>query len=144
MEKKGNLLTIGLIMAVVGILVALMLPKAVQDSATGKIQLKAAYARDLALTLNVICSYSYDIDVEYGINLENFILSVSDRKVAIYDKYYVNLQSNKVMGKDPTVASYPFSCKNTPDTVIDSPKKIKIAKKDGNLGITKMEDASKK
>lgn len=143
MKKRGDLITISIITIILAVVIALMLPKVVKDKATGVIAFKTASARDIALTLNVICSSPYDAEAKQSLRLEGFILQISGNEVKLHDKQYVHFDNNKLIGKDPTMAAYPFSCQSRVDSIIDSPKILVIAKKDRDLFVTKENENTK-
>ncbi|MBI2134977.1 hypothetical protein HYU09_03225 [Candidatus Woesearchaeota archaeon] len=143
MKKRGDLITISVIIVILAVVVALMLPKVAKDKATGVVALKTASARDIALNLNVMCSSPYDMKERLIIGLEGFILEISDNRVNVYDRDYVRLDGSKISGKDPTIASYPFSCQSRINFVVDSPKILVIEKKEGIFSITKENDKAK-
>lgn len=129
MKKRGNLVTISLIVVIVGLIVALMLPKIAKDRATGVIAFKTASARDIALTLNTICSYPYDTEIKYKSGLKDFIIEIKNNKVNVYDKFYVTIDNGRILGKDPTASSYQFNCLEKIDSVISNPDIIVMTKK---------------
>ena len=143
MKKRGDLITISIITIILAVVIALMLPKVAKDKATGVIALKTASARDIALTLNVMCSSPYDVKAKQSLRLEGFILQISDNQVKLHDKRYVYVENNRVIGKDPTMASYPFSCQSRVDSILDSPKILVVTKKDRDLFVTKENDDAK-
>lgn len=143
MKKRGDLITISIITIILAVVIALMLPKVAKDKATGVIAFKTASARDIALTLNVICSSPYDVEAKQSFRLEGFILQISDNQVKLHDKRYVYTENNRIAGKDPTMASYPFSCQSRVDSILDSPKILVVTKKDGDLFVTKENDDTK-
>lgn len=140
MKKRGDLITISIITIILAVVIALMLPKVAKDKATGVIAFKTASARDIALTLNVICSSPYDVEAKQSFRLEGFILQISGNEVKLHDKQYMHVVSSRLIGKDPTMAAYPFSCQSRIDSIIDSPKILIIAKKGGDLSVTKEND----
>lgn len=140
MKKRGDLITISIVTIILAVVIALMLPKVAKDKATGVIAFKTASARDIALTLNVVCSSPYDVEAKQSLRLEGFILQISGNEAKLHDKHYVHLENNRIIGKDPTMAAYPFSCQSRVDSMLDSPKILVIAKKDGDLSVTKQND----
>ena len=137
MKKRGNLTLIAIITIVVGVAAGLTFLAVGKAYANGSIALKTAAARDIALALNTICSYPQDMEFTYDINLQKFIVKISENTVKVYDKSFVGYTGKDVSGIDPKFSKYSFVCSQKLDFVLDSPKKIIFAKKDGKLAISK-------
>lgn len=131
MAKRGSMLGyIFIITLVVGLLVAVIYPKIAKDYASGKVALKTAAARDIALILDTIYASPYDVKIEYDYDLSDFTVEISEKKVKIYDPSYGAVD-------DPTVAQYPFVPVGSGlDITLDQPKKIVFEKKNGILTVT--------
>lgn len=137
MKKRGNLTLIAIITIVVGVAAGLTFLFVGKAYANGSIALKTAAARDIALTLNTICASPQDMEFNYDINLEKFIVKISENKVSIYDKSFVRYTGKDISGIDPKPSHNSFVCSQRIDSVLDSPKKIIFIKKDGKLAISK-------
>ncbi len=126
MKKRGSML---IFLAVVSILVALFvfvaMPMIAKAYASGKIALKAAAARDIALLLDAMYSHPYDIKVEYDIDLSDFKVEISNKEVKI---------ESLSVSVDPIAAKYPFvPINDNPDITLNQPIKIIFEKKSGKL-----------
>jgi len=120
------LVFIAIIILVAALFVVFALPKI----NPGKIALKTAAARDIALILNTIYVYPYDIEMQYDFDLSEFVIEVSQQKVRIYDPSFG-------VAKDPTAAEYPFVPVNdNPNFILDKPSKIIFKKEKGVLTVT--------
>ncbi|MEK6949653.1 MAG: hypothetical protein AABX34_05495 [Nanoarchaeota archaeon] len=125
-KKGGGML---IFLAIVSILAALFvfiaMPMIAKAYASGKIALKAAAARDIALLLDAMYAHPYDVKVEYDIDLSDFKVEISNKEVKI--------QALSV-SVDPTTEKYPFvPINDDPNIVLNQPKKIIFEKKNGKL-----------
>jgi len=125
-KKGGGML---IFLAIVSILAALFvfiaMPMIAEAYASGKIALKAAAARDIALLLDAMYAHPYDVKVEYNIDLSDFKVEISNKEVKI-ESLSVSI--------DPIAAKYPFvPINDNPNIVLNKPKKIIFEKKSGEL-----------
>ncbi len=135
MTKKGSMLVF---IAIIGIVVAafvfLALPKIADEYASGKVALKTAAARDIALILDTIYSSSYDIELDYPVDLSGFTVEISDNTVKIYDTSLGEL--------DPLLAQYSFvpikdeASSTLPSFTLTGPNGISFVKTGSALSIT--------
>jgi len=99
------------------------MPKIATTIASGKIALKVAAARDIALTLDTMYAYPYDMEAEYDVDLSDFRIKIKENEVQ------VNLIS---LGLDPSSAKYGFvAVKYEPNLELKGPKKIFFKKENG-------------
>jgi len=142
MKKRGQLTAIAIVTLLIAVVILLTLPNKAKADATGITALKTALSRDIALTINTLCSHPDDFkNIEYPYDLSKFILVVFDGKVRISDTSFVRLGSNnKIIGNDPFVAIYDFQCHQNPNFIFDKPKKITFNKKEGQLTINENEN----
>lgn len=132
MKKRGSMLVfIAIIVLVIALFVFLMMPKIAKTIASGKYALKVATARDIALILDTIYAYPYDIRLDYDTDL-------SGLEVKIFDKL-VTVQENDL---DPTLAKYPFVpiINDNPDFLLRSPRKIYFYKTDSRVRVSAIEE----
>jgi len=119
MRKRGHMLVIiALITTVIAIFVFLTFPNLAKDIKTGKIILKEASARDIALIIDTIYAYPYDMEVEYNVDLSDFVVQISQNTVKIRDAEYSFVPVN-----------------DNPDFALNRPKKIIFTKTDGKLTV---------
>jgi hypothetical protein len=137
MSKRGQIVLIALITIVIAAIVGLTYPRIASAYATGAFSLKVSATEDIALIIDTIYAYPYDVEVEYEVDLSKFIIAVSDGKVKLYGSSFVSLDSsNKIVGIDPIFSQYPFLPGNENiNFILDKPKKIKFIKNDGKLSI---------
>ena len=129
MKRKGNMLVfLAIISVLVAIFVFIAMPKIAESYASGKIALKIVAARDIALTLNTIYAYPYDVKMDYDVDLSDFTVKIADKEVQ------VSLASLSI---DPKPAEYPFvPVGENPNFILNKPKKIAFGKKEGKLTVT--------
>lgn len=141
MKKRGNALVfISIITLVVGLFVGLIYPKIAKVYATGEIALKTSAARDIALIIDTLYAYPYDANIEYGYDLSNFIVDISQNSVKIYSISFVTLEGNEIKGNDPTFAKHSFTpvkknANENLDYKFDQPKRLVFNKANGKLFI---------
>jgi len=141
MTKRGQLFLIAIITMVVAAAIGVTYPRIAKAYTTGAISLKISAARDIALTIDTIYAYPYDMELEYGLDLSKYIVEISGDSVRIYDKSFVRLSGNKVQGIDPKFAQYSFVPGNENlNFLLDGPKLIIFSKTDGKLNIIKNEN----
>ena len=126
MSKKGQQY---ITLAIIGFFVAAFLiiayPKIAEAAASGKLAKKAAVARDIALILDTMYAYPYDMEVGYDVDLKDFGVRVEGSMV------YVNLIEFSL---DPTSASYSFVPANdNPRFKAEGTDKIIFKKVDGKI-----------
>ena len=129
MKKKGNMLVfLAIISVLVAIFVFIAMPKIAESYASGKIALKIVAARDIALTLNTIYAYPYDVKMDYDVDLSDFTVKIADKEVQV---------SFASLSIDPKPAEYPFvPVGENPNFILNKPKKIAFGKKEGKLTVT--------
>lgn len=125
-KKGGGML---IFLAIVSILTALFvfvaMPMIAKAYASGKIALKAAAARDIALLLDSTYSSPFDIKAEYDIDLSDFRVAISNKEVSI---------ESPSLSADPSAEKYPFvPINDDPNIILNNPKKIIFEKKNGVL-----------
>lgn len=130
--KRGSMLVfISIIIIIVALFSILIYTHIAKNYGTGKIALKTAAARDIALILDTIYSYPYDIQIDYDYDLSDFIVEIYDNKVEIYDAEYSTPEA------DFTSAEYSFvPVDDNPNFVLDEPTEIVFEKKNGILIVT--------
>lgn len=133
MKKKSSLyILIGLITLFLVISVIIIFPLIARNLG-GKFALKTAAARDIALTLDTIYAYSYDIELEYDFDLSDFVVEISENIVKIHEQKHVVVIGNNLEGSDPVPGKYNFVPVNDkPNFVLDKPKKL-VFKKENDI-----------
>jgi len=132
MKKGGNLVLTAIISLIIAG-VAITIPFAVNASNAGKISFKIASAKKISLTINSICSHSFELEFNQKVDLNNFILDISEGKVRIYDKATVSLNNDIITGRDPNPGSYPYVCSDEINAKLDSPDTITYEKTKGRI-----------
>lgn len=124
MTKRGSMLVpISIISLIIMGIVGFGLPKIAENAASGKVALKTAAARDIALILDTMYAYPYDVEMEYNFDLSDFTVEICGKKVKISEG-----------GLDPTAAQYPFvPVDDNPKFVSDNPEKIFFKKEEGKI-----------
>ena len=136
MKKRGQLVFIAIITLVVALLVGLLYPKIAKTLATGDMALKIAAARDIALIIDAIYAFPYDIEIEYYYDLSELIVDISQSSVKIYDASLVSVDNGIIQGSDPNFAKYSFvPVDDNPNLILDMPKRILFSKTDDGLNI---------
>jgi|TARA_B100001971_G_scaffold134278_1_gene124095 hypothetical protein len=137
--ESGGLVLISIITLIVALVVGLLYPRIAKVYGTGEIVLKTTAARDIALIIDEMYVYPYDINVEFDYDLSNFIVEISQNSVKIYSRSFVTLEGDEIQGNDPSSAEYSFTTTRGSDLdlVFDKPRKLHFNKVDGELSITK-------
>ena len=142
MKKRGQLILNSLIGIILGGIAFVALPMIGHDCATGMICLKSAASKDIALIIDTICPYPYDIEIEYDYNLKGLIVDISQGSVKIYGKSSVTLEDGKIkeIRRDPTLKKYGFALISNSvedlDIILNQPKTIIFKKEKGKVTIT--------
>lgn len=126
MKKRGSMLVfIAMISVVISVFIFLIMPQIAKAYVSGKLALKVAAARDIALVLDTMYSYPYDMVLEYDVDLSDFIVEVSQKTVKI------KMASQTV---DPIEAKYGFvPINDDPAFTLLKPKKIIFKKENGKI-----------
>ena len=134
MKKRGQLVIISLIDMVVAAIVFLSIIRISMDLSTGKTALKVAAAKDIALIIDTVYAYPYDVEFEYNVDLSKFIVEISENSVKVYDASRVKIgEDKKINGKDMFLAEYSFAPVNEkPNFIFDNAKKIVFKKENKN------------
>jgi hypothetical protein len=135
MQEDTTLPVSALLSFILAVFVLFMIPKAYMAYGSGEVTFKVAVARDIALALNVMCSYPSDFETTYNLNLENYIVEIADKTVKISSKSSAHISNNVVIGSDLTAASYPFFCDKAITARLDGPKKVTFIQKNTELTI---------
>lgn len=129
MSKRGAMLVlITMITLIVAIVVALMFPFATKSITSGEAILKTIASKDIALIIDTIYAYPYDMEVEYDVDLSGFVVVISQNSVMI---------DNQEPGSFVRVNDENFPIRSGINTMtLDNPEKIFFRKEDGKLTIT--------
>lgn len=136
MKKRGSMLTIIAIFGVlVGGIVLYAYIKISEVYGTGQIAVKTAATRDIALILDTMYAYPYDMEITYeSYDLSEFIIVISQNSVKMYNADFVTLEDNEIKGKDLTSTKYSFTPVNDElDLILDRPAEIIFKKINGEL-----------
>src|SRR3989338_4356688 len=130
MKKRGNSMLV--FIAMIGILIALfvllVMPQIAKAYASGKLALKAAATKDIAIILDTMYSYPYDMALEYDVDLSDFIVEISQKTVKI------KMTSLSI---DPSAEGYAFvPIDDDLDFTLSKPKKIIFKKENGKITVT--------
>jgi hypothetical protein len=138
MRKRGQLVVISLITIIVSAVVFISLIYISKSLATGKAALKVAAARDIALTIDTVYAYPYDMEFEYDVDLSKFIVDISENSVKVYDASLVKIDKDKnIIGNDLMLAEYAFAPANEkPHFILERPKKLSFKKENNKLYLT--------
>ena len=142
MQKRGQLVFIALITIIVAAIVAFSYPYIAKSLATGKTTLKVSAARDMALIIDTVYAYPYDVEIEYDFDLSKFIVEISENNVKIYDASLIELgEEDEIIGRDLFFAQYSFSpVGEEPNFIFDRPKKLIFKKENGKLLVTQQNE----
>tara|TARA_B100000315_G_C14282864_1_gene453826 strand:+ start:22 stop:471 length:450 start_codon:yes stop_codon:yes gene_type:complete len=130
MTKRGSItyVLIVIIILILALVVFLTIPMIAQSYASGKIALKVAAAKDIALILDTIYSYPYDTELRYDVDLSDFKVDIFNNTVKIYEKSYGS------PGADPKLAQYSFVPVNDIlGFTLEKPKSIEFKKENGKI-----------
>ena len=133
MKKGGSMLVfIAIITLIAALIVGMAYYWIATNYASGDVALKTAAAKDIALILDTMYAYTYNLEIEYNIDLSKFKVEISNSYINVYDKSY------NIPNTDPTLARYSFvPVKNSPSIFLDAPQKITFKKENGILTATK-------
>lgn len=137
-KKGGSTLTfLALLILLISVIVWFSYLEGGKKFAKKEISLKAASAKNIALMIDTIYAYPYDMEIEYDIDLSKFVVEISENSVKIHDSSLVNVDSNKkLVGKDENFAQYGFvPINDDPTFIFDKPKDFIFKKIDGKLTI---------
>ena len=126
-KKRGaqNLVLLAIGSAILAVVFFVAIPAIAKACSSGKIALKIVAARDIALLLDAMYAYPYDMEIDYGINLKDLRINIAQNSVK------TELTSFEF---DPTSASYPFVALNdNPDYTLHNPEKIIFKKENGKI-----------
>ena len=124
-EGFSTLVFLGMVSIIVAVFVFIAIPAVAKAYASGKIALKAASSRDIALLLDAMYSSPFDSKVEYNVDLSDFKVEVSNNEVKV---------ESLSLSVDPKASKYPFvPINDNPTFIISKPKKIVFEKKAGKL-----------
>ena len=141
MQKRGQLVIIALITLLVAAFVVFSYIQIARSLSTGKTALKVSAARDIALIIDTLYAYPYEVELEYDVDLSLFIVEISENSVKIYDSSFVKMESdNKVTGRDILFAQYNFAPTAGEEFeelnfIFDKPKKLIFKKINGKIKI---------
>lgn len=128
-KKRGLEASTLTILAIGGIVIAafvfIVMPMVTKAFASGKISLKVAAARDIALILDTMYAYPYDMELEYDFDLRDLTIKIIENQVE------VDLVTLTV---DPTTSKYSFvPINDKPNYILEGPEKIFFKKEDGKI-----------
>src|SRR3989338_10062074 len=100
MKKRGGstLVLIAIVTLLIALFVLVVYPMIAKAYASGKMALKVSAARDIALILDTMYAYPYDMEIEYNFDLSDFTIKITGTKVEIRDASF------GFIGNDPTTA----------------------------------------
>lgn len=135
MPKRGQLVLKAVIDLIISAAIIFAFPYIGQSFGSGDVYKKEIVAKEIALIIDSLYAYPYDIVVYYEQDLTGFIIEISNDEVIVY-----SITSNGY-DSDLTYKKYKFF--QTGDNVIkaklESPKRIKFEKQTNQLTITKDE-----
>ena len=130
MKKRGGstLVLIAIVTLLIALFVLVVYPMIAKAYASGKMALKVSAVRDIALILDTMYAYPYDMEIEYNFDLSDFTIKITGTKVEIRDASF------GFIGNDPTTAVYSFSPINdNVDIELTRPQKIVFKKENGHI-----------
>ena len=134
---KENLILIAIVTLFVSLFVGLTYSQVTKYYATGKIALKTASAKDIALIIDAIYASPYNLELEYNYDLTDFVVEISNNRVRLYGTSFVRVNNGIVQGDDPFFAQYSFvTINDNPEFLFDKPNRLKFTKTNGKLTIT--------
>lgn len=143
MAETGGLVWIAIITIIIAIVVATDYALIAIDYGTGVIAKKAAASRDIALIIDALYAYPYDVDLTYTLESDpeqpsGVIVQITGSNVILYSSHFVRTNGAEIFGYDPTLKKYSFvvTGKDEPSTILDEPNVITFTKRDGELTIT--------
>jgi len=135
-KRRGSMLVfLAIIGIVISVFIIIVFPSIAKSYASGKFALKVAAVRDIALTLDTIYAYPYDLELIYDVDLSDFRVRITQNAVHL-DLIELSL--------DPTTAKYSFTQTNKDELdfiipiELEMPKKINFKKTDGKVSVTKV------
>ena len=133
MAKRGNIAFKFLMILSISAAILVLYPKLAETYVKGEVTRKAVAAREIALIIDTIYAYPYDITIDYDIELSGFTLEISDQVVTAYDS-----RLGKIL--DPSLARYRFftTDNNNLQFKLESPKKIRFEKIKNKVEVSKI------
>lgn len=135
MVKRGQLVVKALIVLVVSAVIILAFPYIGESYGSRNVYKKEIAAKEIALLIDTLYAYPYDIVVYYEKDLTGFIVEISENEVKVYDARFSNYDI------DPTRKKYEFfpTGINEIKIKLENSKKIKFEKSQERLIIQKDE-----
>jgi len=132
---KGSLVVRAIIFIVMSLVILASLIYIGKSYGSGEIYKKEIAAKEIALLINTLYAYPYDMVVNYDKDLTGFIIDISDNKVVVY-----NAEFNR-KDLDSTFREYEFvpTTFNKIKVKLESPKRIKFEKSKDLLSVQKDE-----
>jgi len=132
---KGSLVVRAIIFIVMSLVILASLIYIGKSYGSGEIYKKEIAAKEIALLINTLYAYPYDMVVNYDKDLTGFIIDISDNKVVVY-----NAEFNR-KDLDSTFREYEFvpTTFNKIKVKLESPKRIKFEKSKDLLSVKKDE-----
>ena len=139
---KENLVLIAIVTLFVSLFVGLTYSQITKYYATGKVALKTAAARDIALTIDSIYASPYDTVIEYDYDLSLFVVDISQNRVTLYDAADTEVDDEYIDSGDNLPSQYSFVSVDDDDlkSVLDRPEHITFYKTNGVLKITSLNE----
>lgn len=136
---KGSLIVRAIIFLVVSLVIMSSLIYIGRAFGSGEVYKKTIAAKEIALTIDTLYAYPYDMVVYYEKDLTGLIVEISDNKVAIYNAEFDR------KNLDPTFKEYYFipTNANKISAKLENPKRIKFEKSKDLLTIKKDEISKK-
>ena len=135
MAKRGQIVFKALIVLLISAIIIILYPIMGQTHANREISKNTIAAREIALIIDTLYSYPYDVVVYLDKDLSGLTVDFSDENIKIYDTK---------LGKkfDPALAEYRFFTTgfNVIETKLESPKRIKFEKTKNILIVKKDEN----
>lgn len=132
MAKRGQLVIKALIILIVSAILIILYPSVGETFGKRDVYKKVVTAREIALIIDALYSYPYDVAVSYEKDLTGLIVEISGENIFVYDsRFSRNL--------DPTLAAYRFypTGPNKIDAKLENAKNLKFEKIKNELIIKK-------
>lgn len=132
---KGSLIVRAIIFIVMSLVILVSLIYIGKSYGSGDVYKKEIAAKEIALILDTLYAYPYDIVVNYNKDLTGLIVEISDNKVIVYSAEFSR------RNLDLAFKEYEFvpTTMNKIQAKLESPKRIKFEKSKDSMIVTKDE-----
>ncbi len=136
MIKRGQLVLKALIVLVISAAIIILYPYIGAQFGSRDVYKREIAAREIALIIDTLYAYPYDVTISYEKDLTGLSLEISDNKIKIYGARFNNYLL------DPSNRKYDFIPTGAIKTKLklENPEKIKFEKLNGELSVNEIKE----